>query len=110
MIGCCDCNSSMSWLPWQAKSQSFYLQTCLQHHMCTLKTQYAGRVKVGKGSVCDWAEYPFAAWQGEPSCAVYGDDYPGIPHTLEGVVLRESACEIQYGPLNCDMVWRPDNA
>ena len=60
--------------------------------------------------MCDWSEYPLGAWQGEPSCAVYGDHYPGIPHTLEGVLLRESACEIQYGPLNCDLVWRPDNA
>ena len=64
---------------------------------------------MGPGSVCDWSEYPFEAWQGEPSCAVYGDDYPDIPHTLEGTLLRESTCEIQYGPLNCDFVWRPDN-
>eukprot|EP00884_Botryococcus_braunii_P017639 jgi/Botrbrau1/4559/Bobra.60_2s0046.1 len=59
--------------------------------------------------MCSWVEPPLSLFQPEPDCAVATEKHPIPEPTLHGRLLRMTSCEIMYGPLNCDFVWRPDN-
>lgn len=85
--------------------------------------------------VCRWDEPALASIDGAPECAVappvaaaaagsvgggsYGDgafSAAGQPAPLgggcelfNGTLIRVSTCQLEYGPLNCDFVWRGSN-
>ena len=58
-------------------------------------------------SVCGWVEPPLRKVYGAPDCVLKlrrGDE-----DLFTGSLVRVSSCELEYGPLNCDFVWRKGN-
>lgn len=82
----------------------------------------------GGDLLCNWSEAPLSSVAGVPECIV--DDYgsgrseggrgggdsslPSVITTpangmFDGNLLRVATCELEYGPLNCDFVWKGSN-
>ncbi|KAL4419285.1 hypothetical protein ABPG77_008335 [Micractinium sp. CCAP 211/92] len=59
-------------------------------------------------TLCGWNEPPLRAVNGVPDCHVGGDDPKARP-LFDGLLTRVISCELEYGPLNCDFVWRGTN-
>jgi hypothetical protein len=68
--------------------------------------------------VCGWTEPPLGAVDGAPSCrldpsvggsSTGGSNAPG-PGFFDGQIVRLTACELQYGPMNCEFAWGHTNA
>ena len=58
--------------------------------------------------VCNWFE-PSLKWiHGPPECTVHSRT--GDVAFQTGSLIRSPSCEIQYGPLNCDFVWKNKNS
>jgi hypothetical protein len=54
-------------------------------------------------AVCDWSE-PGLVDIDTSGCTASGHDF------MMGSLLRTPSCEIQYGPMNCDFVWKNKNS
>lgn len=66
------------------------------------------------GPVCQFLEPNLTTYVGQPACIAdaYPPDAPRLVDggvTLSGQLFRQTTCEITYGPLNCDFVFRGDN-
>ncbi|EIE27018.1 hypothetical protein COCSUDRAFT_83577 [Coccomyxa subellipsoidea C-169] len=62
------------------------------------------------GTVCNWQEPPLADFDGTPDCVADRRPlFPGDRHTLTGTLFRVTTCELLYGPLNCNFIWKSDN-
>ncbi|KAL4424092.1 hypothetical protein ABPG75_001393 [Micractinium tetrahymenae] len=59
-------------------------------------------------TLCGWNEPSLASVNGVPECHVGGDDPQARP-LFDGLLTRVISCELVYGPLNCDFVWRGTN-
>ncbi len=59
-------------------------------------------------AVCDWFEPGLKSIDGPPSCTIHSRK--GDRGFNTGAITRTSSCEIQYGPLNCDFVWKFRNS
>ncbi|KAL6779087.1 hypothetical protein ACKKBF_B18815 [Auxenochlorella protothecoides x Auxenochlorella symbiontica] len=60
------------------------------------------------GSVCGWHEPALRAARGAPACDVQGGDAPRP--LWDGAWARVIACQLEYGPLNCEFQWNRGNA
>lgn len=58
--------------------------------------------------MCNWFEPPLRQFQGPPVCNV--KTKRGFVGFFTGSIIRSPSCELQYGPLNCDFVWKSDNS
>ena len=74
----------------------------------------------GENAPCGWAEPALAGFRGAPLCDAEcsardgcddggGEGQDRRARTLQGRILRVLSCELQYGPLNCDLTWKQDN-
>lgn len=60
--------------------------------------------------VCAVQEPPLSDFDGTTDCVADRRPlFPGNRHTLTGTLFRVTTCELLYGPLNCDFVWKSDN-
>ncbi len=71
--------------------------------------------------MCNWTEPNLSAVEGLPTCIVHGRDAPPAPPgqpgaagvtsraLFDGTLIRVETCELEYGPLNCDFVFRGSN-
>lgn len=62
-----------------------------------------------RGGLCSWQEPGLALWEGEPACMMHADGLADGGETLSGQILRTTTCELQYGPMNCEFVWKGTN-
>lgn len=58
--------------------------------------------------VCNWFEPSLKRIHGPPECTVHSRT--GDVAFQTGSLIRSPSCEIQYGPLNCDFVWKNKNS
>lgn len=58
--------------------------------------------------ICNWFEPSLRQFQGPPACNV--KTKRGLLGFFTGSIIRSPSCELQYGPLNCDFVWKSDNS
>ena len=73
----------------------------------------------GESAPCGWAEPALKGFRGVPQCdaecsardgcSESGGEQMQTAKTLSGRILRILSCELQYGPLNCDFVWKQGN-
>ncbi|KAI3432222.1 hypothetical protein D9Q98_003784 [Chlorella vulgaris] len=60
-------------------------------------------------ALCGWSEPSLAAVDGTPQCQVTDQGSVEPRPLFDGVLTRVISCELQYGPMNCDFVWRGTN-
>jgi hypothetical protein len=61
--------------------------------------------------VCGWREPGLERVEAAPACAVRPARAGAAPRRLfDGSLVRVSSCELEYGPLNCEFVWKGGNA
>lgn len=86
------------------------VQPCVSlynHHLC--QTLFVCRLSC-MGCVCAVQEPPLSDFDGTTDCVADRRPlFPGNRHTLTGTLFRVTTCELLYGPLNCDFVWKSDN-
>ena len=63
--------------------------------------------------VCNFAEPNLTTYISAPGCIVdpnpHAHHIEGGGHTQQGQLYRMTTCEITYGPMNCDFVFRGSN-
>jgi hypothetical protein len=55
--------------------------------------------------ICSWTEPSLQSVSGAPECV-----YNGVTELFTGSLVRVSTCELEYGPLNCEFIWKGGNA
>lgn len=55
-------------------------------------------------SICSWTEPSLQSFSAAPECVVNGST-----ELFTGSLVRVSTCELEYGPLNCEFVWKGGN-
>jgi len=55
-------------------------------------------------SICSWTEPPLRSVSGTPECVLNG-----VTELFTGSLVRVATCELEYGPLNCEFVWKGGN-
>jgi hypothetical protein len=60
-------------------------------------------------TLCGWNEPPLASIDGVPHCEVAGLGEVQTRPLFDGLLTRVISCELQYGPLSCEFVWRGTN-
>lgn len=56
-------------------------------------------------ALCNWSEAPLESISGIPDCTLGNDLKP----MFDGYLLRVATCELEYGPMNCEFVWKGSN-
>ena len=59
--------------------------------------------------VCQWVEPSLQSVAAAPECVLKWQK-GAVSELFKGSIVRVSTCELEYGPLNCEFVWKGGNA
>ena len=96
---------------WEATEACFVFRLVVGH-LASLQLEICVELEPAlHRQVCGWQEPDFRRFVEEPQCIAPAQppSFSRDLKTLNGTLLRMVSCELMYGPLNCDFVWKGDN-